>query len=967
MSNTQDNLQFSRGSFWRKWDLHFHTPSSTQDYKNKAVTNEIIVDKLKAAGISVVAVTDHHTIDTVRIKRLQELGGNDLTVFPGIEMRTELGGREHIHIIGLFSEKTDIEHIWTTLQGQLGLTEALISEKGHDRIYVEFKKAAQLIRELGGLVSVHAGRKSNSIENISNAEAFKRAVKDDLAKNCIDILELGQPSDAENYKNIVFPTINNCFPMVIGSDNHDAINYRLKISNWIRADTTFEGLKQIINEPENRIFRGGLPPLLDRVAQNKTKYIDNVTIRKIAGSSLIEKWFDCAVPLNPGLIAIIGNKGSGKSALSDTIGLLGDTRHSESFSFLNFEKFRQPQNNKARHFKASLTWASGSTAEKSLDENLDQTAVETVKYVPQNYLETICNELRGGGESRFDGELKGVIFSHVSHADRLGKKSLDELIQYQTQEAHEAIELLRTELNRINVEIASLEEMLSEDYKRRLAALLERKERELEAHDRTKPPTVSKPELDPEKQKGFALLADAIEKSQKALVRLNNEKQALLEEQKMLARRAAVATKLVSKIENFRKQYQLFSKDTQPDFEELGLDAHKLVQVVIKTDSLTRIQESTDNRIQNIVATLNPANNGSLAARIAAQQSVLSDQHSNLDAPNREYQKYLSALAKWNAQRKALIGDKDTPDSLAHLKQRTKELETIPIRLGDMRAKRTGKAREIFSAILSLATMYKTLYKPVQDFIEHHPLAKQGLRLDFQVSNVQTGFETGFFNLVTQNRKGSFCGIEDGREVLKKFLAKTDWNVQDSVFDFLNDILEHLSRDHRQQDPPQVNLKDQLKKDVTVESLYNYLFSLTYIRPKYNLQWDHRDLDELSPGERGTVLLLFYLLLDSNTIPLVIDQPEENLDNQTVFNVLVPSIKEARNRRQIIIVTHNPNLAVVSDADQVIYAALEKSSGNKVTYDSGAIENPQINRKILDVLEGTRPAFDNRDSKYQKY
>lgn len=100
-------------------------------------------------------------------------------------------------------------------------------------------------------------------------------------------------------------------------------------------------------------------------------------------------------------------------------------------------------------------------------------------------------------------------------------------------------------------------------------------------------------------------------------------------------------------------------------------------------------------------------------------------------------------------------------------------------------------------------------------------------------------------------------------------------------------------------------------------------------------------------------------------MPLVIDQPEENLDNQTVFNILVPATKEARGRRQIIIVTHNPNLAVVCDADQVIYAHLDKQAGNKVTYTSGAIENPILNHKIIDVLEGTRPAFDNRDSKYQ--
>jgi predicted ATPase len=164
---------------------------------------------------------------------------------------------------------------------------------------------------------------------------------------------------------------------------------------------------------------------------------------------------------------------------------------------------------------------------------------------------------------------------------------------------------------------------------------------------------------------------------------------------------------------------------------------------------------------------------------------------------------------------------------------------------------------------------------------------------------------------------------------------------------------------------PKMSIEDQLRKEGSLSALYDFLFSFDYLKPKYHLLWGGREIDELSPGERGTVLLLFYLLVDSNTIPLVVDQPEENLDNQTVFNILVPAVKEARDRRQIIIVTHNPNLAVVCDADQVIYAHLDKKRGNEVTYLSGAIENPQINAKILDVLEGTRPAFNNREAKYQ--
>jgi len=87
------------------------------------------------------------------------------------------------------------------------------------------------------------------------------------------------------------------------------------------------------------------------------------------------------------------------------------------------------------------------------------------------------------------------------------------------------------------------------------------------------------------------------------------------------------------------------------------------------------------------------------------------------------------------------------------------------------------------------------------------------------------------------------------------------------------------------------------------------------------VEWRHgAHVDgDLTVGERGTLLLVFYLLVDQRDVPLVIDQPDDNLDNQTVFEILVPCIKEAKKRRQVIIVTHNPNLAGSKcPADQII-------------------------------------------------
>ena len=124
-----------------------------------------------------------------------------------------------------------------------------------------------------------------------------------------------------------------------------------------------------------------------------------------------------------------------------------------------------------------------------------------------------------------------------------------------------------------------------------------------------------------------------------------------------------------------------------------------------------------------------------------------------------------------------------------------------------------------------------------------------------------------------------------------------------------------------------------------------------------------RDLEELSPGERGIVLLIFYLALNQNSMPIVIDQPEDNLDNQSVYNKLVPCICAAKQKRQVIIVTHNPNIAVACDAEQIICCQMDKNT-HSITYSSGAIEDEEIKKYVVDILEGTMPAFDLRRRKY---
>lgn len=211
---------------------------------------------------------------------------------------------------------------------------------------------------------------------------------------------------------------------------------------------------------------------------------------------------------------------------------------------------------------------------------------------------------------------------------------------------------------------------------------------------------------------------------------------------------------------------------------------------------------------------------------------------------------------------------------------------------------------------------------------------------------------------------GSFCGKEKGAQRLEEIRAEYDFNDEEHALQFIEKILVNLANDLRTAGHARMDLAGQLRKHVTAKETYDYLWSMEYLEPEYSLRLDGKELSHLSPGERGTLLLVFYLLVDKSRSPIIVDQPEENLDNHTVYKLLIPVIKDVKKRRQLIMVTHSPNIAVVCDAEQIIHAFIDREDGNRVVYTMGAIEAPALNKHVINVLEGTRPAFDNRGSKY---
>jgi hypothetical protein len=148
-----------------------------------------------------------------------------------------------------------------------------------------------------------------------------------------------------------------------------------------------------------------------------------------------------------------------------------------------------------------------------------------------------------------------------------------------------------------------------------------------------------------------------------------------------------------------------------------------------------------------------------------------------------------------------------------------------------------------------------------------------------------------------------------------------------------------------------------------------WLFATDHVMLHYGLRYDGQEIERLSPGTRGIVLLTLYLAIDEwDRRPLLVDQPEENLDPKSVFEELVGFFRDARTRRQVILVTHNANLVVNTDADQVIIASSTRKQANglpDISYVAGALENRAIRDAVCELLEGGEKAFRERERRYR--
>lgn len=362
-----------------------------------------------------------------------------------------------------------------------------------------------------------------------------------------------------------------------------------------------------------------------------------------------------------------------------------------------------------------------------------------------------------------------------------------------------------------------------------------------------------------------------------------------------------------------------------------------------------------------------------IAPKETLKQAPYIGEHEDLDDV-----KIATLRAEIERIERGLKADKILRDQYSALSQRIAReggtLQTLQVRLNDangagdrrrrLQQERNAAYERILGAIVSEQETLAELYAPIQERLEAWGGTLRKLR--FSVSRAADAVAWAHYaeeNLLDRRLEGPFRGrgalIKRAESELRHLWETgTPSEVSRAMSQFItayqSKFLVHAPV------PPERHEAFR----TWLGRFAEWLFNTDHIVVRYGITYDGVEIEKLSPGTRGIVLLLLYLALDDDDDrPLIIDQPEENLDPQSVFAELVPTFMDAKARRQVMMVTHNANLVINTDADQVIIAnASPRQDGGlpRLTYQAGGLDSAGIRKAVCEILEGGERAFQER-------
>jgi ABC-type lipoprotein export system ATPase subunit len=983
-----------RGSIWSKWDLHLHTPGTKLEDGYGGTSSEIWERYIKAieeSDVMVFGITDYFSIDgykhlSEQKEKFGRLKGKE--IFPNIEFRLDQSSNKNsdelnIHII--FDNSLDtISKIETflsklpTINTKTDRTNYYCNSKdlteiGYKKVCVKIDKILDILYETFG------EEKRYLIFGVANGyggirpdvkSPRKIGIAEELDKCCHVFFARSQDKGyflkndrymGAKKKPVIsgsdchsFEQLDNCLGKTFFGDDES-----VREITWIKADLTFDGLKQITHEPESRIYIGEIPEKWQKLKENPQLYINYLDIKTKHDDS---EWFDNVVriPLNPDLVSIIGNKGSGKSALADIIAMTSNC-DVENYSFLNTDKFLSLPVHKK--YEGELTYWNKIGYKKEFSQPDYDNAQETMAvYLSQDFVKNMCEP---ENIEDLQKEIDRVIFNGLDDEEKGDISDLNELVAKFSSSIDAEIRIKRDSLFNLNEKIIQFEGYLDPAFKIDKERKLKEKQDELDRLEKLgKPKEVKKPvkvldlpidKIIEEIKTNINKLQNESDATQKQINERATEKRALLQIQQQVEMYANQLTILRDTIDSnvVTAKYKIKSSDLFLNIPIVRPIQDVIITIESESSGLTKKKEELIKEKESL-------------------EIELRKYQSSISAQEKCYQDYQAKLELWDKKKKEIIGDEKIPNSIDGLKRWIRFIDhEAKKRLDDIIKKRDDESESIARLYFKKMMHIENIYGGIRDFtreiLESIKIDKREFIEITSGLTLNNDFENSFLSFINQKKNGTYAGLLSGNKEFRKLTSSFDPNIENTLIELPKLLISSLEYDLRLPENKRIatNIDEQLIDTNQKKNLYNLLFGYEYIETRAEITYSGKRLKNLSPGEKGTLLIIFFLLIDRDRRPIIVDQPEENLDNETVFKILVPLIKKVKSDRQIIIVTHNPNLAVVTDSEQIIRSYIDKENKNRITYSPGSIEFHKIRESVVNVLEGTQDAFINRRNKYE--
>ena len=902
-----------RGSEWRKWDLHVHTPFSyTSEYAGSTPEEkwENFINGLEALpeDIKVIGINDYLFLDgykeVLKYKNDGRLKNIDL-ILPVVEFRLkEFVGNEQLKKINyhvIFAEQSildtdtieaqflscfrsscnlDVDDVGGATWGGVVTKESLIDLGKH--IYEttpEDKRESDNHFEIGFKnISYSLDKLKECLGEIKEPNTYLKGkyIKAIGKSEWEDFRWTGSPADKKdiiNNAHIVFSASPNADQANknIGSLKDQSVNGRLlhcsdahtikqieddgvvkfDFSNtspkdlghcftWIKGNTSFETLRQVVVDYENRVLIQERSP-----SENKNSspelFIDRIEYKQDDETH--------AVYFNKDINSVIGKRGAGKSVLLKHI--VFDVFGEEAKEIRKLNGFK-------------IYWCDDSSESKF------------VEYIPQNYLSAITYE-DGEKYDERDQKLKDLLFNNelFKNADA-NKTGVIDSIELKIVSNIKDILKFNTQILDTQTQLKPLGKIEDKDN------AIKSKQKEIEKF--------GKIDITDEDIKNQSKYSIDLEKTSKEIVLLNQD------------------IEIIKKI-NGREDVNFITINDEV-FSGLSHSTLDLIRGQIKTLSDSGVKDFLSQTLE-----------------------VLNQKLLKITQEKTNAEKLLVPINEKLQKNKTIEVILKEINKLSSEKEEISKLNTF---VENSIKNNDRLIEEVVSLYLSFKDKINTIVETLKD--EFKNLAS--ITFDFTIGYNVLAYKRNFFDIFIDGRSG---------DRLKKF-EEQDFNKEE-LTQIIKDIISEG-----------IKLKiSGGNKESALVALLDCRYDIDFTKSvKYKDGEDLIDFENMTGGQKAMALLDLIFNLSKSNYPIIIDQPESDIDVSGISNDLKKLILQQKERRQVIIATHSPNLLLLTDSENVIVA---ENENNTIKYHNSGIEDKQIQDDIVIILEGGEDALRKRMSK----